>query len=260
MIDARLNLVRPILDTFENEDIKEFAIVLLDNVPEYVWHVGASSTGKYHPQYSLGEGGLMRHQMAVVRFLNFFLGLEQYSNKIPSRERDLMRIAALTHDARKSGTQEDYERSKYTKFNHPILMADVIRSYDGQYLNHDELELIANTISKHMGSWNTDKKSNVVLPKPDDIYSELVHLADYLASRKDLTVEFEGYAAAPVEKKEFDESYTLPFGKHSGKRLIDVYRAAPDYVDWMEQNINKREVLDVIKGMKEYLKKQEEDL
>lgn len=259
MTEARLNLVQPILDTFENEDIKEFAIVLLDNIPEYIWHVGASSTGKYHPQYSLGEGGLMRHQIAVVRFLNFFLGLEQYSNKIPSRERDLMRIAALTHDARKSGTQEDYERSKYTKFNHPILMADVIRSYDGQYLNHDELELIANTISKHMGQWSTDKKSNIILPKPDDIYSELVHLADYLASRKDLTVEF-GAQAVVTEKKEFDESYTLSFGRHSGKRLIDVYRATPDYVDWMEQNISRRDVLDMIKGMKEYLKKQEEDL
>lgn len=259
MTEEKLNLVQPILDTFENEDIKEFAIVLLDNIPEYVWHVGASSTGKYHPQYSLGEGGLMRHQMAVVRFLNFFLGLEQYSNKIPSRERDLMRIAALTHDARKSGTQEDYERSKYTKFNHPILMADVIRSYDGEYLNHDELELIANTISKHMGSWNTDKKSNVVLPKPDDIYSELVHLADYLASRKDLTVEFEGNTVVAA-KKEFDESYTLSFGKHSGKRLIDVYKSSPDYVDWMEQNINRQDVIDMIKGMKEFLKKQEEDL
>lgn len=259
MTEARLNLVKPILDTFENEDIKEFAVVLLDNIPEYVWHVGASSTGKYHPQYSLGEGGLMRHQMAVVRFLNFFLGLEQYSNKIPSRERDLMRIAALTHDARKSGTQEDYERSKYTKFNHPILMADVIRSYDGKYLNHDELELIANIISKHMGQWNSDKKSEVTLPKPDDIYSELVHLADYLASRKDLTVEF-GVQHIVAEKKEFDVNYTLPFGKHAGKRLIDIYRTTPDYVDWMEKNINKREVLDMIKSMKEYLKKQEEDL
>ena len=259
MTEARLNLVQPILDTFENEDIREFAVVLLDNVPEYVWHVGASSTGKYHPQYSLGEGGLMRHQMAVVRFLNFFLGLEQYSNKIPSRERDLMRIAALTHDARKCGTQEDYERSKYTKFNHPILMADVIRSYDGKYLNHDELELIANTISKHMGQWNSDKKSGVTLPKPDDIYSELVHLADYLASRKDLTVEF-GTQPIVAEKKEFDVNYTLPFGKHAGKCLIDIYRTTPDYVDWMEKNINKREVLDMIKSMKEYLKKQEEDL
>ena len=61
MIPERLNMVQPVLNTFENDDIKDFAIVLLDNLPEYIWHVGASSTGKYHPAYSLGEGGLMRH-------------------------------------------------------------------------------------------------------------------------------------------------------------------------------------------------------
>ena len=81
MTDERLKLVQPVLDTFENTDIKEFAIVLLDNLPDYIWHVGASSTGKYHPAYSLGEGGLMRHQIAVVRFLNFFFALEQYNSK-----------------------------------------------------------------------------------------------------------------------------------------------------------------------------------
>ena len=167
MNEERLALVRPVLDTFQNEDIKEFAIVLLDNLPEYVWHVGASSTGKYHPSYSLGEGGLMRHQIAVVRFLNFFFELEQYNSKLTSREMDLMRLAGLVHDGRKSGSQEDYNKSKYTKFNHPIQMADVVRSYDGQYLTHDEITLVAETISRHMGAWNTDKKSDMVLPKPN---------------------------------------------------------------------------------------------
>ena len=75
MTTEREKLLEPILNTFENPDIKEFAVVLLDGLPEYIWHVGASSTGKYHPQYSLGEMGLMRHQMAVVRFMNFFLEL-----------------------------------------------------------------------------------------------------------------------------------------------------------------------------------------
>ncbi len=109
MTDERLKFVQPVLDTFENEDIKEFAIVLLDDMPEYIWHVGASSTGKYHPAYSLGEAGLMRHQIAVVRFLNFFLELEQYGSKLTSRERDLIRLAGFVHDGRKSGSQEDYE-------------------------------------------------------------------------------------------------------------------------------------------------------
>lgn len=259
MTEERLNFVRPVLDTFENEDIKEFATVLLDNLPEYIWHVGASSTGKYHPAYSLGDGGLMRHQMAVVRFLNFFFELEQYNSKIASRERDLMRLAALVHDGRKSGSQEDYEKSKFTKFNHPILMADVVRSYDGQYLNHEEIEVIANSISSHMGQWNTDKKSDVVLPKPNNGYAKLIHLADYLASRKCLTMDFDEYIV-PSSKVEFDENYTLSFGKHSGKKLIDIYRSAPDYVRWMEENIHRPDLLNMIKAMKEHIKNQEDEI
>jgi len=256
MTDEQLKLVQPILDTFENLDIKEFATVLLNDIPNYIWHVGASSTGKYHPAYSLGEGGLMRHQIAVVRFLNFFFALEQYNTKFTSRERDLMRLAGLVHDARKSGSQEDYEKSKYTKFNHPVLMADVIRRFDGQYLNHDELELIADTISKHMGQWNTDRKSSLELPKPNDKYSRLVHLADYLASRKDLTMDFEGYIATPTSVT-FDPEYKISFGKHSGRRLIDVYNATPDYIAWCEENIHRSDFLQMIKAMKEYLKNRE---
>lgn len=259
MTEERLKFVQPVLNTFENEDIKEFATVLLDNLPEYIWHVGASSTGKYHPAYSLGDGGLMRHQMAVVRFLNFFFELEQYNSKISSRERDLMRVAALVHDGRKSGSQEDYEKSKFTKFNHPVLMADVVRSYDGQYLNHEEIEVIANSISSHMGQWNTDKKSDVVLPKPNNGYAKLIHLADYLASRKCLTMDFDEYIT-PANKVEFDPEYTLSFGKHSGKKLLDIYKSAPDYVRWMEENIGRSDVQNMIKAMKEYLKKQEDEL
>lgn len=256
MTDEQLKLVQPALDTFENEDIKEFATVLLDNIPDYIWHVGASSTGKYHPAYSLGDGGLMRHQIAVVRFLNFFFALEQYNTKLTSRERDLMRLAGLVHDARKSGSQEDYERSKFTKFNHPILMADVVRGFDGRYLSHDEIELVANTISKHMGQWCTDKKSSFELPKPNDKYSKLVHLADYLASRKDLTMDFDGYIATPTSVT-FDPEYKISFGKHSGRKLIDVYKASPDYITWCEENIHRSDFLQMIKAMKEYLKNKE---
>ena len=37
-------------------------------------------------------------------------------------------------------------------------MAEVIRGYDGQYLNHEEIEMVADIISKHMGQWDKDKK------------------------------------------------------------------------------------------------------
>lgn len=253
MTDERMKLVEPILNTIENDDIREFAIVLLDSLPEYIWTVPASSTGKYHPAYSLGDGGLMRHQMAVVRFLNFFFELEQYNSKLTSREMDLMRVAGLVHDGMKSGSQEQFSKSKYTKFEHPVQMAEVIRGYDGQYLSHDEIELMADAVSKHMGQWNTDKKNSITLPKPSDKFSRMLHVADYLASRKCLTMDFDDYVM-PTTKVEWDEDYVMPFGKYAGQKLIDVYKSKPDYIEWMEKNISKRDVLNMIKAMKEALK------
>ena len=123
MTEQQSNMVTPILETIKDDEIRTFAYVLIENLPSYIWEVGASSTGKYHPAYSLGQGGLMRHQIAVVRFLNFFFELEQYNTKFTSREMDLMRVAGLVHDGRKSGEQVDYERSKFTKFDHPTPCA-----------------------------------------------------------------------------------------------------------------------------------------
>lgn len=249
MTNEQLKLVQPVLDTFENEDIKEFTIMLLDDLPDYIWHVGASSTGKYHPAYSLGEAGLMRHQIAVVRFLNFFLELEQYGSKLTSRERDLIRLSGFIHDGRKSGSQEDYEKSKYTKFNHPILMADVVRSFDGKYLTHEEIEMVADTISKHMGQWNTDNKSGVELPKPNNKFARMVHVADYLASRKCLTMDFENYESTKQDTPDLN-TFVMPFGnKHKGELLIDIAKNDPSYISWMRENIKREPFISLIKQL-----------
>jgi hypothetical protein len=196
----------------------------------------------------------MRHQIAVVRFLNYFFELEQYNTKFTSREMDLMRVAGFVHDGMKSGSQFDYDQSKYTKFDHPIRMANAILSYDGTYLNHDELAFIAHCVESHMGQWSTDKKSSTVLPKPLDDYQCFVHLADYLASRKDLTMAFEDYEQPKVELPNVNE-YVLNFGKHSGKKLIDVFNQHRDYIDWCKENINREPLMSLIKQ----LEKQEDD-
>jgi hypothetical protein len=254
MTEQQKTLIEPILSTIENEDIRNFARVLVEGLPDYIWHVGASSTGKYHPAYSLGEGGLMRHQIAVVRFLNFFFELEQYQVPIGSRKMDLMRVAGLVHDGRKSGEQSDYERSKFTKFSHPIQMANIVRSYDGKYLNHDEIDFIANCIESHMGQWNTEKKSSEVLPKPNNVYQHFVHLADYLASRKTLTMEFDNYAQPKVETPKLDD-YVISFGKHSGTKLVDLWEVHRDYVMWLKENVQREPLQTLIKE----LEKREDD-
>ena len=259
MTEQQKKLINPILSTIKNNDIREFAVALLEGTPDYIWHVGASSTGKYHPAYSLGEGGLMRHQIAVVRFLNFFFELEQYNTKFTDREMDLMRVAGLMHDGRKSGEQDDYNRSKFTKFDHPIHMANVVRSYDRRYLNHDEIEFIANCIESHMGQWSTDRKSSVVLPKPANIYQEFIHLADYLASRKDLTMAFDIVKEPPQTELPDVDTWVFPYKKHAGKLLVDVFKNDRPYINWCKENINKEPFQSLIKILEEREKSQEDD-
>jgi uncharacterized protein (DUF3820 family) len=258
MTEQQNNMVAPILATIVNEDIREFARVLVDGLPDYIWHVGASSTGKYHPAYSLGDGGLMRHQIAVVRFLNYFFELEQYNTKFTSREMDLMRVAGLVHDGRKSGEQTDYENSKYTRFDHPVQMANVIRSYDGQYLKHYEIDCIASCIESHMGQWNTDKKSNNVLPKPENAHQYLIHLADYLASRKDLTMAFDKVETAKATTTASIDDYIITFGKYKGTKLVDLYNKDRGYCMWLKENSYMKEVVEMIKQI-EAKQTQEDD-
>lgn len=254
MTEQQKKLMEPILATIKNNDIREFAEVLVSGLPAYIWEVGASSTGKYHPAYSLGVGGLMRHQIAVVRFLNYFFELEQYNTKFTDREMDLMRVAGLIHDGRKSGEQTDYERSKFTKFDHPLQMANVIRGFDGQYLNHDELEFMAHCIESHMGQWSTDRKSSVVLPKPVDVYQEMVHLADYLASRKDLTMAFDMSEQPKAEPASLND-YKMKSGTYAGKTIPEIAKIRYSWLDWALENHPS----DIVKDLIRQYKAQEDD-
>jgi uncharacterized protein (DUF3820 family) len=127
-------------------------------------------------------------------------------------------------------------------------MANVVRSYNGKYLNHNELEFIAMCIESHMGQWSTDRKSNVVLPKPVSVYQEFIHLADYLASRKDLTMAFDAIEQPKAETANLDyKTYVLNFGKYSGTKLVDLYNQDRSYCMWLKENSFKKEVVEMIK-------------
>ena len=221
-----------ILGTFENEDIKEFAKKCIDTAPPYVFKVAASSTGKYHPQFALGDGGLARHTVALVRILNHIFGVESVANKFTSRERDLLRVAGIAHDMMKSGTQEEYEKNKYTKFDHPLRAANMVRDLKG--LPIEEKEYIASAIESHMGQWNESKRDpGIILPKPETDAQILLHVCDYLASRKDIDVKFDAPIPEVKQKKDVDPSeYILRFGKYCGLTWPEVEKEDPGYIDW----------------------------
>lgn len=246
MKNENAKIFESLLDTFENEDIKNFAENCIDTIPSYFWEVGASSTGKYHPSYALGKLVLARHTCALVRFLNHMLSIDCIKNDFTSRERDLMRVAGIMHDSMKSGTDEDYAHNKYTKFEHPILAANNIRKMSG--LSNDEIELIATTIESHMGQWATDKRSKTVLPTPQNKYQKLVHLADYLASRKDIEVLFDEEFQKKEEIPDVN-TYIIPFGKYKGKTLPEIKEIDPGYISWAKENMTREPVKTLLAQM-----------
>ena len=50
---------------------------LLDRLPDYFYTMPASTSGLHHPQFSLGEGGLVRHTKAAVK-----IAMELFIDKI----------------------------------------------------------------------------------------------------------------------------------------------------------------------------------
>lgn len=238
-----------IIDSIENEDMREFAQKCRETIPNYFWNVGASSTGKYHPKYALGDLGLARHTVALVRILNYVLGLDCFKEDFNSRERDMLRIAGMMHDSRKSGSDDDYAKNSYTKFDHPNLAASVVRSVPGLGA---EKEIIATTIETHMGQWNTDKRSSVILATPKDKYQKILHMCDYLASRKDIEVLFDGQHIDPPKQSAEQptlDSYVLPFGKYKGLKLTDVAKSDPSYISWIKHNIEKEPLKSLLKQL-----------
>jgi len=55
------------LQSIHDENIRNFVVKCFDELcPDYFWTVPCSTSGKYHPQISLGEGGLVRHTKLAV--------------------------------------------------------------------------------------------------------------------------------------------------------------------------------------------------
>ena len=177
------------LKYIKNDDMRKSVQVVLNNLPDYFKVVAASSTGKYHPQFSLGEGGLIRHTKVAVKMAYELLQLEQY-NKFEDWQRDIIYASLIVHDGLKHG----YTMSQYTDAKHPLYMHNFIEDLykEGKLsCREDDMKIWSEAVASHMGQWNTDYRTNLeILPKPITDLEQFVHMCDYLASRKFLDVKF----------------------------------------------------------------------
>lgn len=170
--------------TIKNQKIKEIVSKVLANVPEYFYVVPASSSGKYHPAFALGDGGLYRHVKAAVRIANHMMSVEQ--SQFTQDEKDMIVASLILHDCWKQG--EDSKGS--TIHEHPVVAARRIKEIMQDETEEVDLfiDKICGNISSHLGQWNISIYSTVILPKPITAMEKFVHICDYMASRKDIIV------------------------------------------------------------------------
>lgn len=173
------------LNSIKDKTIRKLTIDVLEEVNEKFLIEPASSTGKYHPDYAQGEGGLYRHTCAAVKIANCLLDLEYYDKSFSDSVKDYIRAALILHDCCKSGI--DFERP-FTCHERPLLACDLIKSVVGP---GEYADAVCNLIRTHMGQWTKCKRSKIELPAPETTVQMFVHTCDYLASRKFLEVKFD---------------------------------------------------------------------
>lgn len=184
----RIEVFKSEINFIKESRVKQSLIYMINKLPDYFFTIPAASTGKYHPAYAQGEGGLLRHSKAAMRIGYELLSNPAIGDKYTDLEKDLMLMALLLHDGLKLGLPQE----KYTRFDHPILMANfVLEEADNLEISKEEAEFVADVIKTHMGVWTTDYNGNEVLEKPKTKYQNFVHMCDYLASRKCILLPFD---------------------------------------------------------------------
>lgn len=257
--EQKVAVFKPYLNKFETEEMRLYCEDMIKQIPDYIFEMPSSTSGKYHNQTQCMPHGQIYHIVMFAEIMNYRLALKGNQEKFKSpAQRDAMRCTPIFHDALKCGLNG----STFSVHDHPMLAGKWVRETIVEHDIDDKIkEAIARMCERHSGEWTTSKKSKVVLPEPENTMELFVHECDYLSSRNNIDMPIPEYLKDIFadEPMEFDENYTIPFGKHAGMRLIDIYKHAPDYVAWMEQNINKRDVLNMIKAMKEHLKNKTEE-
>lgn len=258
-LEKKVEVFKPVLNKFETNKMRLYCEDMIRLMYDYIFYMPSSTTGKFHNKTQCQTHGQIYHVLMFAEILNYILDLKYSQEKFNSPiQRDAMRCAALFHDSWKCNDGS----SQYTVFDHPMLAGQWVRETHVEHDIDDKVkEAIARMCERHSGEFSTSKKSKIVLPEPENDMEWLIHVCDILSSRSNIDMEIPLYLSdifkdAPIE---FDPEYIMPFGKYAGKKLIDIYNSRPDYVEWMENNINKIDVLNAIKAMKAYVKNTKED-
>lgn len=185
-LQERIDFFKEELSFIFDGRIREFTKLCLAMAPNYIFDdCPASSTAKHHPIGECSWDGTILHTKKVARLaysLSRALDIEE--------KRDLLVAAAIIHDLVKRGWDE--EKAIWTVKEHPQLAGELVDKVqrETQLLELEEYETIRSCVFYHYGPWTI---SQFKKPMTDFSLEELcVFLADYVASKKFLEVQYKG--------------------------------------------------------------------
>lgn len=164
------------IENIQSEDYRDFVRYYLDEVcPRYFYEIGASASGKFHPVFAQGYGGLVRHTKAVVMMAKELLNMSSYAY-LKDEYKDLIFVACILHDTCKYGMGDVVDKSEYMAHarNASYRVAEAWQEFFGEIAPPHLLM----AIRSHMGQW-----SDPADDRPMTSLDRCVHMADYMASR-----------------------------------------------------------------------------
>jgi hypothetical protein len=177
------------LNFINDKDVKNLVIDCMTRfAADYFWFCPASISGKYHPKISLGKGGLLRHVKLAV-----WIGKKlARAYDLNTMDTDIVIASLLLHDIIKSGdvlNSDGFAKVPNATAMHGIWLAERLRNekliWPEGRLSYP-IRAIIQAIAGHMGIWTDDNYSEFKPLNQQEFKqtSIIVHLADYIASRK----------------------------------------------------------------------------
>lgn len=161
-----------------DEPLRSLASAFWEEAPDYFFVIPASSTGMYH--WAAHLGGLFDHVLMGMQCAYELAATFELS----AFERDIAIVAIAGHDCLKYGL--DYDKRYFDM--HPFLPRSHY-AYTKHIVSVDVWEIVMCAIERHMGSLKSGLWTSAGGLIPETDIEKVVHLADFMSSRKKITME-----------------------------------------------------------------------
>ena len=239
----------PLSHNFETDIFREYFMDMVAEIPDYIFTMPSSTSGRYHNAKQCEKYGQLYHIYMFDSILNHRLRLKGNKEKYSSpEERDAMRCVPAFHDAVKCG----WNGSQYTVQDHPLLAVQWVLNTKVPHDIPDKYkQMIADMCEAHSGEWNKSRSGKVIMSEPRNDREFFIHECDILSSRNDLDyiIPDELLSALPEEKIIDINTYIIPFGKYKGKTLPEIKEIDSGYISWAKENMTREPVKTLLAQM-----------